>query len=373
MTTTSTDTNNTDTNNTNDPKNLLSQVVKITNTARDDLNNQIGTAISFSSDRNRYTVHLLPASNNTSPQQQRAQVLSFKPDNLVLGTFVDKAKFKLAEAKLLAQQVKNDPHLRRQVTTAYNTVQSRLPKNVRPEHLAGLLFVVFFYSIYQFGFSKTFLFVSLMILPLMISAPDVQAGMNVTSIARNFPRRWHAAVVQMTGYPRITEKMALGGFVLFMLLSGKVLLTPLPTTMSNKPTTTTTTTAVASALTSKTIEDMYKLGFDDAKQGLDYGHSLPPIEDELTMKPYTTTTTADNDDDLDFVYQPPPQSKAGSKFGLQTFMAFFTLYRTGKDLATGPDGSFSAPLLMVNARNLDPMRAGMLGLSVYKIVTTFLF
>merc|ERR1711971_577560 len=176
----------------------------------------------------------------------------------------------------------------------------------------------------------------------------------------------------MGGFTRITRGMAMGVFVLLMLFSGKVLLTPAPSGRPNP--------SSSGAATSKIVEqgpvssdysndnsnddisDLYKLGFNDAKAGLPYGHSLPEsTESSSTTTPYVDTNAAA--DELNFPYQPPPTTTPRSKFDFTTMMALLTLFRTGKQLGTGPDGSLSLELLMANARMMDPMRMGFTGLA----------
>lgn len=362
------------------PAGLLHSVVKIANTARQDLNGQLGSTVSYNAERGRYMVSLL-----TAPPQ----MLALKPDNLVAASFTEKARHRMAETRHHATRLLHDPRLRRQAQAAYDAAQRALPAKVKPEYVMAVLVAGFMVCVATFGVSKTLLFCSLLALPVMTCAPDMLQqwqsgrGLDAKAVVRQFPKRWHELVVQSTGTTRISERMALGGFVLLMLFSGKILLTPVPVRGARPPVTSVPTEGsstgskpVSSVMSygsrsNNSMEDIYKLGFNDATEGHPYGHSLP-TKDVLDVVP-PPAAPYDTGDDLDWSYQPPPTTSGSSKFGVTTMMAMFTLLRTGKELGTGPDGRLSPESFLTNARTMDPLRMGLTGLALYKVVTTFLF
>jgi len=364
----------------NDPSGFLKspdQVVKIINTARDDLNGKLATVLSFSETRNRYTI-AIPPTNPTpsSPQSQQPSALSLKPSNLQTASLVEKMKFRSIQARQQAQMLYNDPRVRQQFQSAYNNFQNKLPRGVKPEYVAYGSVASFLCLVYFFGFMKTILAFSIFIMPLVVSAPDLLSGNpDLRVAARNFPSRWRSAIVEMTGFTRISDRMAMGIFAVLVIMCGKVLVTPNvrpaapPSTFSAS-----TSSGTTSSTQQMKYDEIYKLGFDDAKSDNPYGHSLSSVEEMLS----SNSVEGSFDDDLNWANDPnwtppPPSNHQGkSKFGFGTMMALFTLFRTVKDLGFGPDGSFNLQLFIANFKMLDPMRLGFLGLSIYRLVSIFL-
>lgn len=373
---------------TTDPAGLLQAVVKIANTAREDLNGKIGTAVNYDATRGRYMVSVLGDAPGAPPQ-----MLALKPDNLVSASLTEKARQRAAEMRYYATQAMNDPAMRQQFRRFYDGVDRALPSRVKPEHTLMGIGVLLLSSAWFFGVAKTFLGGSLVLLLLMISAPDLvpqlqNGNLNLRSVLLNFPSRWKEMLVQTTGMTRMSNKVATAAFVLLLLFSGKVLLSPTPNARpATAPVSPTTNGDAVGSVASRraSVEDSYKLGFDDATAGRPYGHSLP--EPRATTATTTTTTPYVDDDverasgvsgdeNIDWTYDPPPRPPPPARknrFDFTTMMAMFTLFRTAKQLGTGPDGRPSPELLVANLRTLDPMRMGLMGLSVYRIVSAFLF
>lgn len=373
--------------NPSDPSGFLNppqQILKIINTARGDLNGKFGTAVSFSLDRNRYTIALPPTNPvASSPQSQQPTVVSLKSDNLVKATIAEKMKFKAMAARQQAEMLYNDPHVRQQFQSAYNNMESRLPPNVKLLHVAYGLIALWVLSVYFFGFTRTMLALSFMAMPILISAPDLMSGnVDMKTVIRNFPSRWRAAIVEMTGYTKLTDRQGMAGFAVLCVLCFALLSSPSapskqsavpaspPSSLASSGITTATTTAGSSTLSK--FEEFYKLGFDDASSNHPFGHSLPSPETATT----TSSPAYTMEEDLDWAYQPPPpppRKNIASKFSFSTMMAAFTLFRTAKDLALDQDGRPNLQVFITNAKTLDPMRMGLLGLSLYRLIHVFLF
>ncbi len=120
------------------------------------------------------------------------------------------------------------------------------------------------------------------------------------------------------------------------------------------------------------FEYIYKLGYDDAKAGHEFGLSLPDdiVNSEVPL-PSTTSQYNDNSFDYDDYNPPlPPQNKS-SGLGMGTLMSIFALYRFGKDVVTTPDGQvFMDPqYIMARLRSIETWRLGMLAISLYRVVS----
>mmetsp|Transcript_2514 Transcript_2514/g.4449 ORF Transcript_2514/g.4449 Transcript_2514/m.4449 type:complete len:424 (-) Transcript_2514:265-1536(-) len=392
-----------------------STLVKVTNTARADVNGSVGVVLSYSRERGRYNVSLLPGQSSASTAagnaaaaraaggagQSVGPVLSLKPENLIKATAMDKAK---AQALAAVQQLKAmaaDPRVREEMRRAYTSVQARLPRGVKPEHAGAAVAVLWWLSVWMFGFSKTIMVTSMAGLILSVCLQDILAGLDSRTIARNFPNRWKEAVVQATGFSRITEKQALAGFVIVMLVSAKVVMTPTPTRAPKAP------PAAAASVPTATgdgaslppdlpgehgrglnvpkfdVEAIYKMGFDDAKAGKEFGTSMPdPAEFAASISSASAATrTASASaaaqgvdyDPREWDLNPPPRPEDGkkSKFGFGTIMSAFTILRFGKEIAINPDGQFDQQMAMANLNMMPKWKLGILALCLYQVVSVF--
>lgn len=362
------------TTNPNDPSALLSPpnlLVKVNNTGRADLNGQFGQILSYSAERDRYTIALILPTNPRVPT-----ALSFKPENLVKASIVEKLRFRAGQARRQMEETSNDPQIREAVRRAYTSVQTRLPAGLKPEYLLYAFLFALVLSIRYFGFSKTFLLLSLLSTPVVIAVPDLQSGMDLPSVVKNFPRRLRDTVVQITGFTRVTERMALGGFVLMFVLSAKVLITPYPTPKNVAASVNPAAETPAAMPTSMTqgqslnMDAVYKMGFEDGQAGKEYGASLSGLDlSSLQTKPTGPRGIDPKTDDVDWAYDHPPRSGGMmSKFGIGKMMSMFAIFRTLKDLAVGPDGSFSLENLTMNLRRLDTWKLGMMAFCAYNVM-----
>ena len=85
----------------NSPGGLKNHVVKIVNTAR--YADTVGRCTAYNEERQRYTIYI-----------DAATQVSIKTDNLVVASMAESVKFRLKEARNQAQEMANDPTLRRE-------------------------------------------------------------------------------------------------------------------------------------------------------------------------------------------------------------------------------------------------------------------
>jgi len=372
--------------NLNDPSNYVrsppSTLVKVKGTARNDVNGSIGIVVSYDRNRGRYVVSLLPGQGHRSAASAAAAaaaaraagqasplVLSLKPENLSEASVVEKVKAQGIAAWSELQRTMADPNIREQIRRAYTSVQMRLPGGVKPEHAGGALLVLWLLCAWTFGFAKAFMTSSLLGLILAVCVQDIAAGASPATTARNFPRRWREAVVQSTGYGRLTETQAMVGFAVLFLLSARVIFAPTPL---NRPVGPAALPEVPSQSMPpeppghhRRLEDLYRLGFEDGKAGKEYGTSLP----DLSESPPLADKPKGPDPAWDPLNPPPgPSSGGGSKFGFGTVMSGFTIFRFVKEAGFTPDGRFDRGLLEANVRNMPPWKLGLIGLCVFNVV-----
>ena len=367
--------------------------------ARPELNGQFGQAVSFSADR--YVVAVLDATsaaaaataaggNDGNAASRQPTFLKLKPENLTEAGNVDQLKF---GARMMFESAKSyisSPEMQGWGRTIIAKLPPALQQRMTPNHallaasIAALTIIALWWIILGnfFGFTKLFVFMSLSALLLAVSAPDwvegYKANKPIKLIARNsainFRRRWKDNLVNMTGYTNISDNMALASLAIVILLAGKAVLAPSSPSMPPRM------PAVPLGGTRPTppqydLEHIYKLGYDDAMAGNDFRASLP--DEVLKINAGEILPAQDQYDvgnDYDWPYNPPsappPRSKTSS-LGMGTFLSVFALYRFGKDLVTSPDGRLllDPQIVMAKLKTVEPWRLGMLGMSLYRVLT----
>lgn len=363
---------------TSDPNGWVTQppatMVKVVNTSQERLNGKMGVALAFQQDRGRYVVLM------TVSQEQ----VSLKPENLVKGGWTEQLR---AQYELM----QNNPQVKEQISKTYRQVQAFT--GVKPEYVGGAALVVLVACIYWFGFSRSLMVISFFMMMGLVVLPDLQNGASRDQILRNAPMRFKAMVRQNVPYvgDRIANSNILTGLVLgvmiFFLVNalvggtgsggarppppvspvvGGMGGTTVPYNMANvKP---------APAVDRAMLEDYYKMGFEDAQAGKDFGTSLPP------PPVHVETPKGADGVDSDFAwpgsdYVPPAQTKPSLLSKFTSWSTLVSLFLVGNTLYTcgrTAEGGFDPQLMMVNVRMLDVWKQGMLAMSVFRLVSPFL-
>lgn len=342
-----------------DPSGFLtnppSVIVKVTNTSQESMNGELGVVVQYNTDRGRYLVHMVGTQ----------QTVALKAENLVKGNMIDQAK---AQYLLLTK----DPRVRQEISKYYSLVASKLPPGVKPEHVAGGVVILLLLSIYFFGFTRIIMLISLIMMIGLIIGPDVFVGgrlqFNGRVVAANFPGRCRATLEQMVPMlqGKLNDQMAAGIVIVLLLLSARSIFVP-----HAKPTPRTPVTNPASFVNQLSTEEVYKLGFDDATLGKDFGTSLPKL---TTSSPHSSIYDDLQPIDLQatnsYAFEAPKPWY--SKIGMWQMMSILNIGRMlmemGRDATTG---TFSPQLAMANLQGAEPMKLGLLGFSVYNLVKVF--
>jgi len=281
---------------------------------------------------------------------QQSQQIALRADNLALASMSDKLWFKAQETKAQITAFSSDPRMRQQAQRIYNLIDHHLPStpvNIHPEHLVVALFGLFLILLKIVGLSKTIMALSLLSITVVVALPDIvtsltSSGTNTPSlrvvfqtVARNFPLRWKEVVSQTTGWTGISHRMALAIWVVLLLATGKLLVTPTVNSRRNITSRSDGDKDVWHAEHLRTdaewtLEDIYKLGFDDATKTLAYGTSLPSKHEEFIIQPArnidflaskaspsrrvggVSNVEYDDYDDRDF-YDPAPKKRVSNK------------------------------------------------------------
>lgn len=366
-----------------DPASLLNKTVKLHSiTAKPELNNLIGQVISYNSSRDRYNVQL--------PTQSTP--ISLKATNLSAPSISDRAKFHVQEAKMKYNEIKNNPMIKELGNRTVQSFQDKLPSAIQPKQALIGLSLLLAFLVYKIGVTKVFMMVSLLSMLPAVCLPDLLGSSRYENvfdvIRRKFPFRFRESLVQMTGYTKLTNKMAMGIYIAICLLCGYIIITPTTTSTTSSATTTPVTTPGSfiddegvsngniprmSEGTVWTMDQVYKMGFDDASNDEIYGTSLPPNHESMTFSSSDTVQPRSRylDEDM-YVPPPPPPPSTKSKFGMGTMMSLFALGRAVKDLGFTPDNRFDFTLFMANVQHMEKWRMAMMGVCLYRVVSAFL-
>ena len=353
-----------------DPSGLVSNppttIVQIQGTARDDINGKLGIVVQYNVDRGRYLVHL------TATQA----TVAMKPDNL------QKAGY-LGMAQAQYEQLTNDPNVRRMITEA---TARFLPPGVSLQKAGMGLAAVLVLLVFLLGFSRTLMLLSFGMMVVMMIGPDLVGapgeGGRMATVFRNAPGRFQTMVRdQFPGGSYIADKpyavTGLAALLVVFFLKSMMPPSAAAAASASMPFFNSDsgggTVPHRSLLTRTTMEEYYKLGFDDASAQKDFGTSLPA---EVPVS--AAGAGAGGDPMMDDLpdYPMPPLPSNGGMFGkmlsISNAMSIMFLGRTVMELGKDADGSWQFALFRQNMTTLEPMKMGLLGLSVYRLVSAFL-
>mmetsp|Transcript_7629 Transcript_7629/g.10866 ORF Transcript_7629/g.10866 Transcript_7629/m.10866 type:complete len:336 (-) Transcript_7629:253-1260(-) len=330
---------NTNTNAT-DPSGFVSNppstIVKVVNTARDDMNGQLGIVTAYNQGRGRYIVHMTATQSTTA----------LKPENLTRGTMMDKVKANY-------QQIRNDPNLKRQLQQVYSVMDSKIPDPYKPEHVAigVLLFVIG--CVYFIGLTKMISLITLLMLLGIIVAPDLMAAAqsqqppSLQTMASNFPRRCRETIEQ--SFPslagKVTDNIALGVVLLAIFMVGKGIVSN-PAKQARRTMeaanaaagTSSSSSARMMKQSSDILEQAYKVGFEDGTSGKEFGTSLAQVianhqdaNNDILPPMASSTNSLDFDEGFENYLSSQSRTPKKASFGFGTAMsAFFcNSYRMG--------------------------------------------
>jgi len=311
---------------------------------------------------------------------------------------------------------------------------SAIPNGMSPMTVLGMLVLILSYLLYRFVFdsnlSKVLLLFSMIMILTMVCLPDLaSSNIPLVNVMKNIPNRWREFISRVI-YHRGDEygAAAVGGgggkmvgmitsnatLFVFVVLVGGLLIMKTPTsapTSSFEPPRAPYTGEHRQEQQRQNwvMEDIYKLGYNDGTNGDEYGKSLPDTSSIMSSVVDSKSTAeglykddgdepmygSNNDHKYDnagydnhhnsYVPPPPPQK---SKFGISSIMSLFALGNTVKELGFIPSGGtaeggsgfggfmggrkFDGPTLIRNLKMLPPWRKGMIGMCLYRIVTSVL-
>merc|ERR1712137_342058 len=326
-------------------------------------------------------VTMASVDRSTAPN---ATVMALKPENLTKASTLEtyKAQF---------QALRTDPRVKHRLKEYYDLC-GKYCKPLKVEHAVGALSLLLVVLMYLFGFTKTVMLVSAVIMIFCILVEDViRTRKPWREVLRNFPSRSKFVIERQFPFLRgkLTEPIAAGivgvllaftvQAVFFTRSSSKAASSSLPpSTASRMPMLSHRSRMVSKAQHKEQLEALYHLGFQDSLDGKPRGHSLADKLDELWNS--ETTSYLEEDDHLDPIPEipysstpltrpPPPKTFASRLFSMRTVGSIFYLYRMAMQIGIDPStGMFSVGQLAANLQhNLPTWQKGMLAFSVYNL------
>ena len=359
--------------------------------ARPELNGQLGQAVSFAA--GRYVVAILTAeiaaASMGGGNAAEPNYVKLKPESLVEATNFEQLKFGASVALHHVQNYISSPACQQRGSYIMSLLPPTLQARLTPtKAIVGAAIVVLLNILLVckllsgwINFTKVFVFISLVVFVSTITSPDWMEGIKARKPMKlifknavvNSPVRFKTLLIDTTGYRNISDRMAMGLMVAMLLWSGKILLTPsAKAARLHSPTAMGSVQQRVSHIPQHDLDEIYKMGWDDANAGKDFGTSLPA---DISKTGATINNPSDYDESFDWAYDPPPPPKQkSSSFGMSTIFSLFTLYRFGKDILVSPDGQLmlDPAYIMMRLRNIEPWRLGIMGMSLYRVINAFI-
>jgi hypothetical protein len=355
-------------------KNPPSVFVKVHGTSREEVNGKFGLVLQYSPSNSRYTLLLI----ESSPQSQ----VSLKVDHLRLCSGM------VERAQAYYHLFRNNSDIARQVQQVSSVVQSKTGLSL--SKVGILVLVALVLGVYFLGFSRVLLLLTIILVVLTVIGPDLVAGsgaVDYRTIARNAPGRWREIVRQQIpggfGDTIANKPLYLNAFtaalVAFALYS--LLATSSSSSSASRAAAARKRAPLPPVATLEMKQHYYKLGFDDATNAKDFGTSLATLRASTDDAPYdwasadaaASRSSADYEDYKNM--SPLPSSPKKSFLNLSTMFSMFTIGQTIYPLvlqAGGPN-SFNPQVFLAGLQGLDTWKMGVLGFSVYRLVSAILF
>lgn len=371
--------------------NEVPTVVKIVGTARDDLNGLLGFCTAYNRDRERYMTTMASVDVANAPN---ATVMALKPANLTKASTLEtyKAQF---------QSLRTDPRVRHRLKEYYDFAAQKCHP-LKVEHAAAAAGLLLVLLMYVFGFTKTVMLISAVVMVFCILVEDVVRSRKPwPEVARNFPSRSKMVIEKQFPFlkGKLSENVAAGlvGVLLaftvqsvFFTGKGNAAASQYSRTSAPSPRVLSLQQQQQRSMVSMTqqrerLEEIYHLGFQDSVDGNDRGHSLAAKLEELLD---TSSLPTLQDEDLEPIPEipysetpltlqrpPPPKTFASRLMSMRTMGSIFYLYRVANQIGVDPStGIFSVAQLLANIQHqLPTWQKAMLGYSVFNLIQNLFF
>jgi len=418
-----------------DPSGFLrgNVVVKIVETARDDLNGLLGFCTAYNKDRERYMVRLSApsstpsatgtSSSSTTTTTTTVTVVALRASNLTEAS-------KLESYKARFQQLATDPMLRRQLSEYYQTASAAcqsvghgvlgpaattnptLLALFRPEYCAAAVLLLLLVAIVSLGLTRTLLLLSCTALVAVLLVEDVVRRRRPwREVAANFPGRCNTVLSHQFAVLRgkLNDSVAAALVVVLLAFAVRSLFLAGGSTGNSGSSSTSTSSASVNAganhrvpqpqrmlqrppeIDREVLEEFYNLGFRDSLDGKDRGHSFAQEleqllrastsnsgQHDLDFVPYHSTTRTHNPHELPNLPVSPSSNKTFLQrlVSVRTAGSLFYLYRMATQIGVNPStGLFDAAQLVatLNSSNMPIWQKGMLAFSCYNLVANLFF
>jgi hypothetical protein len=350
----------------NDPqgwaKNPPSVFVKVHSlTSQATRNGQLGLILQYLPDKQRYTVLLCISQ----------QVVSLKADNCTVCSMWE-------QARAYWQMLLHHRDLQRQYRQCVEQVQRRTG-GLKVEYLLVLLLLLLATLWYCIGFTKLLTIVTVLGMVLTIVSPDLLEGQDWRTVLRNAPQRYREVLRTQVPFigPALARRprlLAACTMALLAFVGAALVGTPsrrgVPSYGPKQPQ---SPRVVETVEQQQQQQQLYRLGFEDATNQLEFGTSFPKIVDPPNgMADGVGDDLDDYDSSWSRIASTPVRAASKSPVSLSTGLALFTLYRILQPLAYNPtQHQYDFQLLLTNVRHLDAWRMAALAFAVYRIVAAF--
>jgi len=349
-----------------DPSGFLESLVTIVKTSRQDVNGCVGKAISYNSEKARYSVKCADGS-----------VKNLKVENLTKGNqMVLSYKYKIQGYRHMATaspQAKEALESFKQHKESLDMFLASLPtaKVLNAQTLFIICCVVFNLHAYYRGLAKTFMLIALLYYPTVLFLPCWRQTRNVKSALGLIVRVSKDGLVNATGQQWITESMVGVAMMLFLFVVIKAIVASPPATA--------TAAAYGGArggvgggggsgkmISNAHMDKIYAAGFNDATEGKLYGASLGQFFNELGASTEAASASGLDDnfsDEFSDNYVPPEDTPVpapnDNSLGFAGTISLALGAKLIFDLGKDDNGGWNPANFPANAQRIGPMRMAM--------------
>ena len=157
-----------------------STVVRVTGTARQDINGLLGIVESFNVEKERYLVHMTRSQST----------MAIRKENLAKASFVESYQAQW-------EQLQNDARVQEKMSNYLNFLRQYVAP-LALSHVVGGVLTLFVFLVYFMGLAKTILLISSISLIALIAGPDPTSGPK--GVVENFLERASAMIEKQFPY-----------------------------------------------------------------------------------------------------------------------------------------------------------------------------
>lgn len=325
-----------------------STVVRVTGTARQDINGLLGIVESFNVEKERYLVHMTRSQST----------MAIRKENLAKASFVESYQAQW-------EQLQNDARVQEKMSNYLNFLRQYVAP-LALSHVVGGVLTLLVFLVYFMGLAKTILLISSISLIALIAGPDLTSGPK--GVVENFLERASAMIEKQ--FPIIRGKISNRIAVCIILCLFTVCIQSLFSIVVGAELRHTEKTLEMPTIDRAVLEQYYSFGYEDAVKGRVHRFSLAG---EFAGQTKTMRLAEEVRKEVFDEVEGSPLLFLRRFTSLTNLGSIFYLYRSVIDLGTDQSTNlFSMGQLAANIQhNTEWWKKAVLVLSLYNVLRIF--